>query len=70
MKTDCDEDEDLLQNCVEIIRQEHQASITLFQRRLRISYARAARIMDEIELRGIVGPHKGAEPRDILIDLE
>ena len=40
------------------------------QRRLRLGYTRAARIMDELENRGIVGPSKGAEPRDILIDLD
>jgi S-DNA-T family DNA segregation ATPase FtsK/SpoIIIE len=40
------------------------------QRRLRLGYTRAARIMDELESRGIVGPGKGAEPRDILIDLD
>ena len=39
-------------------------------RKLRIGYSRAARIMDELENRGIVGPSKGAEPRDILIDLD
>ena len=37
---------------------------------LRLGYTRAARIMDELESRGIVGPSKGAEPRDILIDLD
>jgi len=37
---------------------------------LRLGYGRAARIMDELENRGIVGPGKGAEPRDILIDLD
>ena len=42
----------------------------LMQRRLRLGYTRAARIMDELEQRGIVGPNKGAEPRDILIDLD
>jgi hypothetical protein len=40
------------------------------QQRLRMGYVRAARIMDELENRGIVGPSKGAEPRDILIDLD
>jgi S-DNA-T family DNA segregation ATPase FtsK/SpoIIIE len=40
------------------------------QRRLRIGYTRAARIMDLMEERGIVGPNKGAEPRDILVDLD
>jgi S-DNA-T family DNA segregation ATPase FtsK/SpoIIIE len=44
--------------------------VSLLQRRLRLGYTRAARIMDELEDRGIVGPSKGAEPRDILIDLD
>jgi S-DNA-T family DNA segregation ATPase FtsK/SpoIIIE len=64
------EDEDLIQQCIEIIRTEQKASVSLMQRRLRLGYTRAARIMDELELRGIVGPSKGAEPRDILIDLD
>lgn len=63
-------DEELIQECVEIIRSEQQVSVSLLQRRLRLSYTRAYRIMDELEKRGIVGPAKGAEPRDILIDLE
>jgi S-DNA-T family DNA segregation ATPase FtsK/SpoIIIE len=65
-----DEDEDLIQQCVEVIRSEQKASVSLLQRRLRLGYTRAARIMDELEQRGIVGPSKGAEPRDILIDLD
>jgi len=65
-----DEDEDLIQQCIEVIRSEQKASVSLMQRRLRLGYTRAARIMDELELRGIVGPSKGAEPRDILIDLD
>jgi S-DNA-T family DNA segregation ATPase FtsK/SpoIIIE len=64
------EDEDLIQQCVEVIRSEQKASVSLLQRRLRLGYGRAARIMDELEERGIVGPSKGAEPRDILIDLD
>jgi S-DNA-T family DNA segregation ATPase FtsK/SpoIIIE len=64
------EDEDLIQQCIEIIRSEQKASVSLMQRRLRLGYTRAARIMDELEQRGIVGPNKGAEPRDILIDLD
>ena len=65
-----DQDEDLIQQCVEVIRSEQKASVSLLQRRLRLGYGRAARIMDELERRGIVGPSKGAEPRDILIDLD
>ena len=65
-----DEDEDLIQQCIEVIRSEQKASVSLLQRRLRLGYTRAARIMDELENRRIVGPNKGAEPRDILIDLD
>jgi len=65
-----DEDEDLIQQCIEVIRSEQKASVSLLQRSLRLGYTRAARIMDELEQRGIVGPSKGAEPRDILIDLD
>jgi S-DNA-T family DNA segregation ATPase FtsK/SpoIIIE len=65
-----DEDEEIIQQCMEVIRSEQKASVSLLQRRLRLGYTRAARIMDELENRGIVGPSKGAEPRDILIDLD
>jgi S-DNA-T family DNA segregation ATPase FtsK/SpoIIIE len=66
----CSEDEGLIEQCIEVIRSEQKASVSLLQRRLRLGYTRAARIMDELENRGIVGPSKGAEPRDILIDLD
>ncbi len=65
-----DEDEEIIQQCIEVIRSEQKASVSLLQRRLRLGYGRAARIMDELENRGIVGESKGAEPRDILIDLD
>ena len=65
-----DEDEEIIEQCIEVIRTEQKASVSLLQRRLRLGYGRAARIMDELENRGIVGPSKGAEPRDILIDLD
>jgi len=64
------DDEDLIQRCIEVIRTEQKASVSLLQRRLRLGYTRAARLMDELENRGIVGPSVGAEPRDILIDLD
>jgi len=48
-----------------LIRQEKNASTSVLQRHLRLSYAHAAEIMDELERRGVVGPSKGAEPRDI-----
>ena len=65
-----DEDEEVIQDCIEVIRSEQKASVSLLQRRLRLGYGRAARVMDELENRGIVGPSKGGEPRDILIDLD
>jgi S-DNA-T family DNA segregation ATPase FtsK/SpoIIIE len=65
-----EEDEELIEQCIDVIRSEQKASTSLLQRRLRIGYGRAARIMDLLEDRGIVGPSKGAEPRDILIDLD
>jgi S-DNA-T family DNA segregation ATPase FtsK/SpoIIIE len=65
-----DEDEEIIQQCIEVIRSEQKASVSLLQRRLRLGYGRAARIMDELEGRGIVGESKGAEPREILIDLD
>ena len=52
------EDEELIQQCIEVIRSEQKASVSLMQRRLRLGYTRAARIMDELELRGIVGPRR------------
>ncbi len=69
-ESECDVDEELFEKCIEVIRSEQRASVSLMQRRLRLGYTRAARIMDELERRGIVGPGKGAEPREILIDLD
>ncbi len=65
-----DEEEELIQQCIEVIRSEQKASVSKLQRRLRLGYNRAARLMDELEDRGIVGPAMGNEPREILIDLD
>lgn len=62
-----EEDEDLVAQCIEVVRQEGKASTSLLQRRLRLGYTRAARIMDVLERRGIVGPENGAKPREVLI---
>ena len=67
---DMEENDDLLEAAVEIIRQTKRASTSSLQRRLRIGYTRAARIMDILEERGIVGPAQGADPREILVDLD
>jgi S-DNA-T family DNA segregation ATPase FtsK/SpoIIIE len=65
-----DEDEELVQKCIEVMRQEKKASTSLFQRRLRLGYTRAARILDILEQRGFVGAGEGAKPREILKDLD
>jgi S-DNA-T family DNA segregation ATPase FtsK/SpoIIIE len=64
------EDDDLYDAAVEIIRQTGRASTSSLQRRLRIGYTRAARLMDLMEQRGLVGPPRGSDPREILIDLD
>jgi len=64
-----DEDEELVTKCLEIIRQENRASTSMLQRRLKLGYTRAARVMDILENREIVGPKDGAKDREILVDL-
>lgn len=64
-----DEDEELVTKCMEIIRQENRASTSMLQRRLKLGYTRAARVMDILEQRGIVGPKDGAKDREILVDM-
>jgi S-DNA-T family DNA segregation ATPase FtsK/SpoIIIE len=64
-----DEDEELVTKCLEIIRQENRASTSMLQRRLKLGYTRAARVIDILETRGIVGPKDGAKDREILVDL-
>ncbi|MCX6957210.1 MAG: DNA translocase FtsK 4TM domain-containing protein [Verrucomicrobiae bacterium] len=65
-----DGEEELVTKCLEIIRQEKRASTSMLQRRLRLGYTRAARVVDILEQRGILGPKDGARDREILIDLE
>ncbi len=64
-----DADEEIVEKCLEVIRQEKKASTSLLQRRLRLGYTRAARMMDILEQRGIIGPGDGAKPRQILINV-
>lgn len=65
-----DPDDELLANALEVIRMTRRASTTMLQRRLRIGYTRAARLMDTLEERGIVSAPAGAGVRDILVDLD
>ena len=67
---DSDEDPDtdpMFKQAVEVVIDAGQASTSLLQRRCKLGYARAARIMDEMEQKGIIGPYEGAKPRAVLI---
>jgi len=59
--------DDLLEEAIEIVQSSKKASASLLQRRLSVGYARAARILDIMEERGMIGPAKGAKPRDIFV---
>lgn len=62
-----EDDEDAFQKALELIREEKRASTSFLQRRMRLGYTRAARLMDLLEERGVVGPAEGAKPREILV---
>jgi DNA segregation ATPase FtsK/SpoIIIE-like protein len=61
------DDDEIVDQAIEVIMETRKASATLLQRKLNLGFARAARVMDELEKRGIVWPQDGAKPRDILI---
>jgi S-DNA-T family DNA segregation ATPase FtsK/SpoIIIE len=64
------EKDELYDEAVRIIMESNQASVSILQRRLRLGYTRAARIIDTMEQEGLVGPFEGSKPRKILIDRE
>jgi S-DNA-T family DNA segregation ATPase FtsK/SpoIIIE len=66
--SDLGDDEELYHQALDVIKSSKRASTSMIQRRLRIGYNRAARIMDLMEEKGIVGPENGSSPRDILVD--
>lgn len=68
--TSASNSDELLPAAVEVILETGQASVSMLQRRLKLGYARAARIVDEMEEQGIVGPFEGAKPRQLLITRE
>ena len=69
-ETDGSDGDEMLPAAVDVILETGQASVSMLQRRLKLGYARAARIMDEMEERGIVGPFEGSKPRQLLITRE
>jgi DNA segregation ATPase FtsK/SpoIIIE, S-DNA-T family len=64
------DDEALFRQALDVLRSTRRASTSMIQRRLRIGYNRAARIMDTMEDKGIIGPENGSSPREILVDLD
>ena len=62
------EKDELFEDAVRVVLETGVASASTLQRRLRLGYTRAARIIDQMELEGIVGPHNGSKPREILVD--
>lgn len=67
---DEDGDNALVNDAIDVLKSTQRASTSMLQRRLRIGYNRAARVMEMLEDRGIVGPENGSSPREILVDLE
>lgn len=61
-------DDELLSAAVDVVLETGQASVSMLQRRLKLGYARAARLVDQMEERGYVGPFEGSKPRQLLID--
>jgi len=62
--------DELLPDAIDVLRSTKRASTSMLQRRLRVGYNRAARLMEALEERGIVGPENGSSPREILVDLD
>ncbi|WP_338556044.1 DNA translocase FtsK [Paenibacillus sp. KS-LC4] len=62
--------DELFDQAVQIVVEAKQASVSLLQRRMRIGYTRAARLIDEMEARHIVGPYEGSKPREVLLTID
>lgn len=62
--------DELFDQAVQIVVEAKQASVSLLQRRMRVGYTRAARLIDSMEARGIIGPYEGSKPREVLMSIE
>lgn len=60
-------EDELYGDAVDLVVEMQTASVSMLQRRFRIGYSRAARLIDEMELRGVVGPYEGSKPRNVLV---
>ena len=63
-----DNEDELIDEAIEIIINENTASVSLLQRKLKVGYARAGRIIDQLEARGVIGGYEGSKPRKVLVD--
>lgn len=63
-------EDELYDQAAQIVIEAKQASVSLLQRRMRVGYARAARLIDSLEAKGVVGPYEGSKPREVLVTLE
>ena len=63
-----DDSDELYDEAVRVVSEAQKASASLLQRRLQVGYARAARLLDIMEEKGVIGPGNGAKPRDVFMD--
>ncbi|MDD5356461.1 MAG: DNA translocase FtsK, partial [Candidatus Omnitrophica bacterium] len=62
------EKDEMFDTAVKLILESQHASVSILQRRLRLGYTRAARLIDMMEEQGIIGPYRGSKPREIIVD--
>ena len=65
---DLEDEDELLDEAIKVIVADQTASVSMLQRKLKIGYARAGRIIDQLEQKGLVGGYEGSKPRKVLVD--